>query len=196
MFCPPIVKLKADKITLKRLSACATHATKRKYTILYKKIRAMAIITFRVHVSTAAGTDIIDIGTEIERIAAQVGDGATGMDTPMCVPRCRAYHVPSRWQTASCCLLGRWQEVVVCGFDNRPGNRQIVDRLPPPSQHPSAGMKKRQHLSAIFLCSYGPDWNILMIHEQTACKPCNRIIIAYAQYGRRPQQRICRCPAV
>ena len=66
----------------------------------------MAIKTFRVHVSTTAGTDIIDIGPEIERIAAQAGDGATAMDTPISVPCCRAYHVPSCWQTSNCCLAG------------------------------------------------------------------------------------------
>ena len=72
MFCPPVVKLKSDKITLKRLSADATHATKRKCTILYKKILTMAIKTFRVHISTTAGTDIIAITPEIKRIAGEV----------------------------------------------------------------------------------------------------------------------------
>jgi hypothetical protein len=76
MFYTPVVKLKSDKITLKRLCACVIHATKRNYTILYKKISTMAIKTFKVHVSTTAGTDIIDITPEIERIAAQAGDGA------------------------------------------------------------------------------------------------------------------------
>lgn len=128
MFCPPVVKLKSDKITLKRLSAFVTHVTEIKYTILYKKILTMTIKTFRVHVSTTAGTDIIDITPEIERSAAQTCDGAVLLFVPgstaalttieyksgavadlratleRLAPRCWAHRLPSRWQTASCCL--------------------------------------------------------------------------------------------
>ena len=174
MYCSPIVKLKSDKITLKRLSACVTHATKRKYIILYKKILTMAIKTFRVHVSTTAGTDIIDITPEIERIAAQAGDGAVLLFVPgstaalttieyesgavadlraaleRLAPSDISYAHDRRWGDGNGyahvraallgpsltipladgkLLLGTWQQVVVCDFDNRPRTREIIVQL-------------------------------------------------------------------
>ena len=102
----------------------------------------MTIKTFRIRVSTTAGTDIIDITPEIERIAAQAGNGAdpmrmtgvgaTAMDTPICVPRCWAHRLPSLLADGKL-LLGTWQQVVVCDFDNRPRTRDSIVQLHLPS---------------------------------------------------------------
>jgi len=83
MFCAPIVKLKSDKIPLKRLSACVTPAAKRKQAILYKKILKIAIKAFRVPGAITAGTDSIESMPETKRIA------------DLCVARCRAQRLPS-----------------------------------------------------------------------------------------------------
>lgn len=91
----------------------------KKYTILYKKILVMAIKTFRVPVSTTAGTDIIDSTPEIKRIA---DDGAVLLGTSSAIPL-----------ADGTLLLGTWQQVVVCDFDNRPSTRDSIVQLHLPS---------------------------------------------------------------
>jgi hypothetical protein len=55
---------------------------KKKHIILYKKILTMAIKTFRLHVSTTAEIDIIDIISKLEPIAEQAGTGALLLFVP------------------------------------------------------------------------------------------------------------------
>jgi secondary thiamine-phosphate synthase enzyme len=174
MYYSPIVKLKSDKITLKRLCACVTHATKRNHPILYKKILTMSLKNFKVHVSTTAGTDIINITPDIERIASQARDGAVLLFVPgstaalttieyesgavadlraaleRCAPRDMSYAHDRRWGDGNGyahvraallgpslaipladgkLLLGTWQQVVVCDFDNRPRTRDSIVQL-------------------------------------------------------------------
>ena len=134
----------------------------------------MAIKTFRVHVPTTAGTDIIDITAEIAGIAAQARDGALLLFVPgstaalttieyesgaiddlravleRLAPRDIPYAHDRRWGDGNGyahvraallgpsltipledgrLLLGTWQQVVVCDFDNRPRTREIFLQL-------------------------------------------------------------------
>jgi secondary thiamine-phosphate synthase enzyme len=159
---------------LKRLSACVTHANKRKHVILYKKILTMTIKTSRLLVETTAKTDIIDITPEIEPLAAQVLSGAVLLFVPgstaamttieyesgavadlraaleRLAPSDVTYAHDSRWGDGNGyahvraallgpsltipiedgrLLLGMWQQVVVCDFDNRARTREILVQL-------------------------------------------------------------------
>jgi thiamine phosphate synthase YjbQ (UPF0047 family) len=148
MFCSPIVKLKSDKIPLKRLSACLTPATKRKQALLYKKILKSTIKAFRISDATTAGTDIIESTPEIKRIA--------GLRAALeCLAtRDSSYAHDRRWGDGNGyahvrgallgpalaipladgkLLLGTWQQVVVCDFDNRPSTRDNFVQLLLPS---------------------------------------------------------------
>lgn len=134
----------------------------------------MAIKTFKLHVSTTAEIDIIDITSKLEPIGAQAGTGALLLFVPgstaalttieyesgavtdlraaleRLAPRDISYAHDRRWGDgngyAHVCaallgpslsipvgdgrlLLGMWQQVVVCDFDNRPRTREIVVQL-------------------------------------------------------------------
>jgi thiamine phosphate synthase YjbQ (UPF0047 family) len=54
----------------------------KKHIVLYKKILTMAIKTFRLHVSTTAEIDIIDVTSKLEPIAGQAGTGALLLFVP------------------------------------------------------------------------------------------------------------------
>ena len=134
----------------------------------------MVIETSRLHVSTTAETDIIDITPQLEPIAAQMRCGTLLVFVPgstaalttieyesgavsdlraaleRLAPRDIPYAHDSRWGDGNGYahvraallgpsltipiedgrpLLGMWQQVVVCDFDNRPRTREIVVQL-------------------------------------------------------------------
>jgi len=134
----------------------------------------MTIKTFRLHVSTTAEIDIIDISSKLEPIGEQAGTGALLLFVPgstaalttieyesgavadlhaaleRLAPRDITYAHDSRWGDGNGyahvraallgpslsipvvdgrLLLGMWQQVVVCDFDNRPRTREIVVQL-------------------------------------------------------------------
>ena len=131
----------------------------------------MAIKTSRLQVSTTAQTDIIDITSEVEPLAAQAGSGALLLFVPgstaalttieyesgavadlrsaleRLAPRDMTYAHDNRWGDGNGyahvraallgpslaipimdgnLLLGTWQQIVVCDFDNRPRTREII----------------------------------------------------------------------
>ena len=72
----------------------------------------MAIKTFKVYVSTTTPTDIIDITPEIERIAAQAGDGPVLLFVPESTASLTTIEYESgavAWHMATDCCLWFWQ---------------------------------------------------------------------------------------
>lgn len=136
----------------------------------------MTIETSKLSVVTTAGTDIIDITAEVERIVAQarsrsgsvllfIAGSTAGLTTieyesgavadlraalERLAPRDISYAHDRRWGDGNGyahvraallgpsltipladgkLLLGTWQQVVVCDFDNRPRTRDIIVQL-------------------------------------------------------------------